>query len=248
MQLNTPLWKAGHGALAALILVSMLAAGCTKPRIKSPIFSTVVQATDAPILWKESFDALDSARWKEVEVSGNAEYSIVDLEDRRCLQAKSSGGASIMLSELRFQPVPQQWVSWDWRVDRHVVGEALTSKEGSDVAARVYVYFASKGISFPWDRPSIDYVWSANLPLGTVLESPFSSSSKIIVAASGRENTGEWMRIARNIQEDYRLAFGGEAPEVVAIGVMTDSDNTKGESLSYFDNLEIGMGPGDAAL
>lgn len=248
MAIKTPTSKNLQLVLFTLILVLPAVAGCTKPRIKTPIFSTVVQATDSLILWQEPFDVLDETRWKEVEVNGKTEYSIVELDDRRCLRAQSSGGASIMLSELRFQPGPNQWVSWEWRVDRHVDGEALESKEGSDVAARVYVYFSAKGISLPWKRPSIDYVWSAYLPVGTVLESPYSSDAKIIVATSGKENTGEWMRIVRNIHDDYKLVFGGEVPEVVAIGVMTDSDNTNGESLAYFDNLEIGAGPRDSTL
>ncbi len=38
-----------------------------------------------------------------------------------------------------------------------------------------------------------------------------------------------WYEEERNLYKDYKLAFGSEPPLVVAIGIMTDTDNT-GES------------------
>jgi hypothetical protein len=65
------------------------------------------------------------------------------------------------------------------------------------------------------------------------------------VATSGRDGLGAWQAVERNIPEDYRTCFGDDEdpPDVIAIGLMTDTDNTKGEALAYFDAIRIGAFP-----
>ena len=212
----------------------LLAAGCAGPhRLSIP---PLLPAPRADILWHEPFDALPPDRWREVEVRRRTEYQLVTLEGRRCLEARSRGGASVLLSPVEFDADTFEWLSWDWRVDQLVGGEDLRTKGGSDAPARVYVYFDTHGL--PWQKRSLDYVWSGALPEGTLLESAFSPQSKIIVAESGGP-LGRWRHERRNIQEDYERCFGKRMPEVIAIGVMTDADNSRGEALAYFDNLRV---------
>jgi len=197
----------------------------------------LIPSPQADVFWTEPFEQLDAARWREVEVHGRTQYQAAVLEDRSCLKARSEGGASILLSAVDFDPDTYEWLSWEWRVEQPVEGERLERKDGSDAAARVYVYFETGGL--PWQKRSIDYVWSASLPVGTVLSSAYSSTSKIIVVDGGPQTLFRWRRFARNLEEDYRLCFGEEAPHVVAIGLMTDTDNTKGQALAYFDELRV---------
>ena len=143
----------------------------------------------------------------------------------------------MLLHPLHFDPETYRWLSWHWRVERPVTGEALERKEGSDAAARVYVYFETAGL--PWQKRNIDYVWSASLPVGTILSSAFSTASKIIVVEGGSDSLGQWRMIERNLAEDYTRCFGDNPPDVVAIGVMTDTDNTAGEAMAYYDDLQI---------
>ncbi|MBI4341197.1 MAG: DUF3047 domain-containing protein [Candidatus Omnitrophica bacterium] len=193
------------------------------------------------VLWSEPFDVLDPLRWREIDVKRRTDYAIVDLEGRRCLKAHSRDGASILISPVGFDPSDHKWLSWEWRVDRLVEGEALRLKRGSDAPARLYVYFKSAGL--PWQKRNLDYVWSSTLPVGTVLESPYSDSSKIIVVESGSAALGQWRRVERNLHDDYRRCFMEEPPPVVAIGVMNDTDNTHSEALAYFDELRIAREP-----
>jgi len=189
------------------------------------------------VLWTEPFDALQSQQWREVEVRGRTSYEAVVLDGRPCLKAHSRSAASVLLHSVRFNPKTYPRLSWSWRVERLVAGEALERKEGSDAAARVYVYFDTKGL--PWQQRSIDYVWSASLPSGTLLSSAFSSISKIIVVESGAASVGRWRMVERNLEEDYRRCFEGDPADVVAIGIMTDTDNTAEEAIAYYDDLHI---------
>jgi len=139
--------------------------------------------------------------------------------------------------QIRYRSEAYAWLSWQWRVDHLVDGEDLTRKDGSDAAARVYVYFNSRGL--PWQKRNIDYVWSRSLPVGTILDSAYSAESKILVVESGPEALGKWRAVRRNIQQDYEWCFHHAPPDVVAIGVMSDTENTKGQALTYFDTLMV---------
>ncbi len=183
----------------------------------------------------ELFDTLQE--WKNVSVHGETRYEAVSLEGRACLKAESQNSASILLHALQFNPDKHERLSWDWRVDQLVEGEALEHKNGSDASARVYVYFESRGL--PWQKRNLDYVWSSSLPVGTLMDSAYSSTSKIIVVESGAERLGQWRHVRRNLEDDYEQAFGGHPPNVVAIGLMVDTDNTHGHALAYFDDVKV---------
>ena len=211
--------------------------GCATPHVDLPLLPTFPPSPARVTFWEESFDALKLDEWRAVEVHGYTAYAAVALDGRSCLRAQSRAAASILLHQAQFNPRTYEWLSWDWRVDQPVRGEALERKDGSDAAARLYVYFETAGL--PWQKRNIDYVWSSTLPVGTILNSAFSAASKIIVVESGPEALGQWRRVERNLPDDYARCFGGEAPDVVAVGVMTDTDNTQGEALAYYDDVRV---------
>ena len=232
---------------------ALLVAGCARhaqPAARAvSIVAPVVSPVLAPLfpdrsplaVFLESFDLLDPARWREVEVNGRTDYSIAEIGDGRSLKAHSHAGASVLLGLLRFDADTYEWLSWRWRVDQFVNGEDLSSKQGSDASARVYVYFDTPG--FPWQKRNIDYVWSATLPRETLLSSAYSGASRIIVAESGVEQGGTWRTVTRNIKDDYRRCFSEEPPDVVAVGLMSDTDSTQTEAIAYFDDVLITREP-----
>ena len=232
-----------HATLAVLV-----AAGCAGHSMRLPHIP-LAAARPAPAagsgpaaLFQEPFDRLDRSQWREVEVKGHTQYALETLDTGTSLKAHSLGGASILLRPFRFDPDTYARINWRWRVDRFVEGENLHRKEGSDASARVYVYFDTAGL--PWQKRNIDYVWSRTLPIGTILNSPFSKASKIIVVDSGIEHQGTWHSVSRNLEKDYRRCFGKSGPpNVTAIGLMTDTDNTRSEALAYFDDVVISPEP-----
>ena len=216
---------------------SLLLGGCAQRQVGISLLPPLIGLMKPAIFWSESFEQWDPARWRPIEVHGQTEYAVVDLGGRRCLKAYSHKNASIVVSQVRFDPHAYEQLSWEWRVDQLVDGEVLDRKDGSDAAARVYVYFDTPGL--PWQRRNLDYVWSASLPVGTVFDSAYSSDSKIIVVESGPQHVGQWRNVTRNLADDFETSFGSRSPKVVAIGLMTDTDNTGGEALTYFDELRV---------
>jgi len=43
----------------------------------------------------------------------------------------------------------------------------------------------------------------------------------------------------RNVLEDYRRAFGEEPSDIVAVGVMTDADDTRGKARAQYGDISF---------
>ncbi len=188
-------------------------------------------------MFHEPFDVLDLQRWHEVEVRRRTRYTLDVQDGEGRVKATSHDGASILLCPFRYDAGRYPWLSWRWRVDQLVHGEDLAHKSGADASARVYVYFDTS--TLPWQKRNLDYVWSATQPVGAVLPSPYSSHSKAIVVESGPAHLGAWQSMARNVEADYRRCFGQDPPDVVAIGLMADTDNTHSDAVAFFDDLQV---------
>jgi len=56
---------------------------------------------------------------------------------------------------------------------------------------------------------------------------------------SGEGRVGQWLKYRRNVFDDYRRAFGEEPADIVAVGVLTDSDNTQQVARSYYGDITL---------
>jgi len=86
---------------------------------------------------------------------------------------------------------------------------------------------------------SLNYVWASKEDIGTIAESPYTNWVQYIVVNSGNEESGKWVSLKRNIVEDYREAFGEDPREITGITIMTDSDNTKESTKSWFGKITL---------
>jgi hypothetical protein len=110
-------------------------------------------------------------------------------------------------------------------------------KETQDSAAGIYVIFPGSFLRFP---EAIKYVWSSSLPKGTVIESPYSSRTKIIVLENHTSLRDQWVREEVNAYEDYKRLFGKEPDRnVEGIGILSDSDNTQTAAVACYDDIAI---------
>ena len=68
------------------------------------------------------------------------------------------------------------------------------------------------------------------IPVGTVLENPYTRRVRMLVVASGADGVGRWQSLSRNLYEDFRHVFHEEPGLLTGVGVLTDTDNTGGRS------------------
>jgi hypothetical protein len=210
-------------------------------------FSSLAPAEELPEQWEPmTFSDIDA----------HTSYSLVQDDNRTVIRAHSRNAASGLIRSLRIDPREYPRLQWSWKIDHVLEKGDVTAKAGDDYAARIYVAFAFEPErSSLWERmkrkaahtftdqeipgSALNYIWASNASPETVVPSPFEQRSRMIVLQSGNARSGQWIPEKRNIVEDYKRAFGEEPPEIIGVGIMTDTDNTGEETKGYYGDIVL---------
>ena len=214
--------------LVACILVLLL------PLVLLPTGS--VGAADPEVVILDDFNTGLSPHWQQEEFKGQTDYRVVADGEEMVLRGESNGTASALVYPKKFLLQDYPILSWRWKIADVLPKGDARSKSGDDYAARIYVVFPH------WFAPktrSINYIWANKLPKGVLLPNSYTSNSMLVAVQSGRENISRWINERHNVYEDYRRIFGEEPRPVGAIVIMTDSDDTRGHSLAWYDDLRL---------
>lgn len=127
-------------------------------------------------------------------------------------------------------------LAWDWRAVRLPEGSREDRDRLNDSGAGIYIVFSIDGTFIKRPRV-IKYVYSASLPVGTVLT---YGKLKVIVASSANEGSGSWQHVERDVVRDYRKVFGEDPPRrPLRLRLWSDSDNTGTVAVADFDNITL---------
>lgn len=173
--------------------------------------------------------------WSEKSFDGQTQYTIVERNGDKVLLAESNNSASALYKETRIDLEKTPYLNWSWLVVKHLGDINERQQEGDDYPARVYVVI-SGGIFF-WKTRAINYVWSSNQPEGTLWPNAYTDNARMMALESGSAFLGQWRTEKRNIRADLRQQFGEDLRYIDGIAVMTDTDNSHGQALSYYRNL-----------
>jgi hypothetical protein len=174
----------------------------------------------------DDFAAGINTNWKSKSFKGETEYTWIKKDNRAYIRATSRGTASGLYYKIKYDPAQYPYITWQWKVDNIINSGDATRKSGDDYGARIYVVFHS---FFFWNTTAINYIWANKLPKEQAVPNPYTSKNIMISIESGRAENGKWISETRNIYEDYKRFFGKEPPKIIAIAIMTDTDDT-GES------------------
>ncbi len=185
----------------------------------------------------------DLASWNRHSFHGETKYEIQEEPDgTKSLKAASENTCSAIFKPVNVPISEQPVLSWQWKVKKFPTGKTspvFGAGNESDYAARVSVIFKS---DLPFQQDIVQYVWDDRFPVGTHGSSPFWKKVKILVIRGGTPplNPEDWVSEKREIVQDYILLFG-KPPErdIGAIGIMSDSDDTKSSTGAYFRHFEI---------
>ena len=174
--------------------------------------------------------------WQEKQFEGETDYQPVVIDGTEALKAHSMSSASGLYREQRIDLHKTPFLNWRWRVDRPLAGLDEQTKRGDDYAARVYVVIDG-GLRF-WKTRALNYVWSSNMAPGSSWNNAFAGPNVRMLALRNNSNpTAEWFTEKRNILADLRHQFGDQIRYVDAIAIMTDTDNSMGEAVSYYSDM-----------
>jgi hypothetical protein len=71
----------------------------------------------------------------------------------------------------------------------------------------------------------------------------YTDRAMMIVVEGARTPAGAWVEERRNLEADYRSAFGEDPGRVTGIAIMTDTDNTGGTASAEFGDVVLQGSP-----
>ncbi len=175
--------------------------------------------------------------WKERSFAGNTDYEMVEEQGSRVLRGHTNGKASILYTEQSVNLKNTPVIEWSWKVDRTYEGINERSRQGDDFPARLYV--VAKTGFLPWDTLAINYVWSADAPLGDSWANPFTRKAQMVVVQTGNQHVGTWVQQQRNVAEDFKTYFDTDITDLSGYAVMVDGDNAKREAIAWFGQIQF---------
>ena len=199
-------------------------------------------------------------RWEPVKFRGTppTTYTYERLADGLALRADSRRSASGLVFELPQELEPAA-ISWRWRLERCVDNAQENERAGDDFAARVFVLFGRRSWTpFGWFRRqlfqgpfgritpkrALSYVWASHATRGDVAFSPWSSDVFQIVARAGCREDTNWVTERFDLDRDFARAFREPTPHVVALAVMTDTDDTSGHAVAWYGEVVLHLQAG----
>lgn len=132
----------------------------------------------------------------------------------------------------------------------------MTRRSGDDYPARLYVIFdypvarlspadrvryrALQALGYR-DVPTraLNYVWANRASETRIVPNPFTDWVRMVPVRSGPAGLGQWHTEVRDVAQDYRAAFGEEAPPIIGIAIMTDADNTGERVVAFYGDIRM---------
>jgi hypothetical protein len=172
-------------------------------------------------------------------------YALVEHDGRVVLQAESRRSASALLKKVSVDLGRHPYLSWSWKTHDECFSGNWRRPDIDDYPLRMFVIFEPSGgvLSFfkrlrpGFSGDAILYVADSSAVPGVDPASHLSDRIKVVPLSGPERNGRAWGRHVRNVRADYGELFGGEPQNVAAVAVMTDTDNSRTECVSYYGDI-----------
>jgi hypothetical protein len=180
-------------------------------------------------------------------------YRVVEVDGASALEADAPEGGSGLSRKIRVDPKSHPILEWRWRLPANpdtrfelngaysplarlslaFHGDAAKLDFDDRTKLRLALMLTEHGLPYA----TLLYVWMRDVPVDTVIRSPYTDRVRLIVAQSGTERAGQWVTVRRNVWEDFRRAYGEDAGDIVAVGLMTDSGDDGSRRRSFYGDI-----------
>jgi hypothetical protein len=192
--------------------------------------------------------------WTLSRLKKATQYLLVDESGRTVVKAHADASASGLVHALKVNAKSFPLLTWRWKVTDLIAGADNSQKHAEDSPVRVVVTFDGDRDKLPFEErlfsdnvrlltgeempyATLMYIWENRALKGAIIPNRHTSRVRMIVAESGREKVGMWQEVTRNVYEDYKRVFGEEPGRIIAIGIMTDTDNTGANVHAYYGDI-----------
>ena len=163
------------------------------------------------------------------------EYSVGSNDNGNYLKAVADNAASGLGKEVKIDLNKTPFINITWKIEKDLSGILENTKKGHDFAARVFVI--KKTGATPLSNRAINYVFSSNSDVGFNSPSPYTKKSIDNVLATTKENFNEWVTVKANVKKDFKKFHNLDVNELDGLAIMSDTDNSKMKSISYYQNI-----------
>ena len=167
--------------------------------------------------------------------NGKTKYSLGSNENGNFLRAEAEGTASGLGKEVKINLNKTPFINITWKVEKDLKGIDEKSKKGHDYAARLFVV-KKTGLT-PLSNKAVNYVFSSNNSINEFWRSPYTKSSIDYVLSTTKNNLNEWVTVKANVKEHFKKLHNLNIKELTGIAIMTDTDQTKIKTISFYQNI-----------
>lgn len=173
------------------------------------------------------------------------QYQAVQRQGRWAVHAHSVGGNSSLRRAVTLPPGQTAGeLRFSWWVPRLNDAADLRDSDIDDAVARVVLSFdgdragrfsvrdhmlselAQLVTGEPLPYATLVYVWDNRYPVGTVIANPHTTRIRQLVVQSGPSQLDRWVDVERDVQADFRHAFGEAPGPLLSVGLLSDANNT----------------------
>ena len=199
------------------------------------LFQTTLYAEDIKVFEFTDKELSELTVRKVRGADNKTEYSVGSNENGNYLKAIADNAASGLGKEIKIDLNKTPFINITWKIEKDIPGIDETAKKGHDFAARVFVIKKTGATAL--SNRAVNYVFSSNQDIGSNSPSPYTKKSVDNVLATTKKNLNEWVTVKANVKEDFKKFHNLDVNELDGIAIMSDTDNSKKKSITYYQNI-----------
>ena len=199
------------------------------------LFQTTLYAEEVKVFEFTDKELSELTVRKVRGADNKTEYSVGSDENGNYLKAIADNAASGLGKEIKIDLNKTPFINITWKIEKDIPGIDETAKKGHDFAARVFVI--KKTGATPLSNRAINYVFSSNQVVGSNSPSPYTKKCIDNVLATTKTNLNEWVTVKANVKDDFKKFHNLDVNELDGIAIMSDTDNSKKKSITYYQNI-----------
>jgi len=197
--------------------------------------------------------------WQQVRLPGKraTDYRwVADKDGVGAVHARAQSSASMLRRTLKRDGRSLRDVEFSWMAQALPADGDVADAEREDSSARIVLAFdgderrlsAKNRMLFDLahgltgEAPpfaTLMYVWDVHAPVDRVVVNPRTDRIRKIVVESGPAHLGTWRRYRRAVVQDFERAFGEPPGDLLAVGLMTDGDNTGSRLSTWYRDVIV---------
>ena len=196
--------------------------------------------------------------WEPQHLPGKApsRYRYAYTDARHALLAQAESSASLLRQKRQVPASQLGQVRFSWKVPALIANADMALRDADDSPVRLLLVFDGDRSRFsmkdamlselaqtltgePMPYATLMYVWCNKRAPGSVIINPRTDRIRKLVVESGTAHLNQWRDYERHIAADFEQAFGEPPGNLLGIGLMTDTDNTRSHSQAWYGPVTL---------